>query len=713
MAGANVPITEHVSLSLSPGTTPTSPLQSDIIGQELVLQRLAGADKHFMLRAVLKGLGVTVLVDTGATITLISPNLVATATREQGVQVQSCDDITVTLANGIEVVINKRMRTHITIAKITTPITLYVMNLPPQYDLLLGMDWMREHDVWLNPKRKALLMPGHEGITRGHKACAILASVESTVPFYHEIASGATTLDKSVYVCGVDEVEFVPPKEFKRRSMLLQKGKLTQSVVFKEGAPCRDTTPGQSVRKQRAARERVATAKAERAHTHDATGGSTTPKNDSESKEVAFSVDIHVDPKSLPSDYPGIHLEQCSVDATEINRTHPDYAEWVSQVKDGKWGDFACLKERKFLDALKEDEPLRIRLKKDAKPPPPRRYPVPTHLLPHLKEFIDDMLAKGIIAPTNSDWSAPVLIIKKPGVNADGTPKDGYRFVVDLSRANSQFESQQYHIPDIHEMWGKLQGAKWLSLLDLKSGYWLCPLAEESCKYTAFQTPFGSYMYRVVPMGLVSSAAHFQRFVERKLKKYDGVLYSPTIEYSGEDAKKHTLLDNFVSDDTWRVRGPRYRQCQKLTPVYYGPYKIVEVISPVSYRLKLPSTLKIHDVFHVQRLKSASDIEFKGRRRRPAPALPDNVYEVEAIMNDRVRYGKAQYLRPATTSAVTGIAAACDDVTSIFASIMEILVANLARHAAMAPCDATNSRETPPKSTRASAERRHGTMSNI
>ena len=231
MAGANVPITEHVSLSLSPGTTPTSPLQSDIIGQELVLQRLAGADKHFMLRAVLKGLGVTVLVDTGATITLISPNLVATATREQGVQVQSCDDITVTLANGIEVVINKRMRTHITIAKITTPITLYVMNLPPQYDLLLGMDWMREHDVWLNPKRKALLMPGHEGITRGHKACAILASVESTVPFYHEIASGATTLDKSVYVCGVDEVEFVPPKEFKRRSMLFQKGKLTQ-VIF-------------------------------------------------------------------------------------------------------------------------------------------------------------------------------------------------------------------------------------------------------------------------------------------------------------------------------------------------------------------------------------------------------------------------------------------------------------------------------------------------
>ena len=140
MGGRDASITEHVSLSLSPGTTSTTPLLPDVKDQEVVLQRLAGAKKHFILRAVLKGLGVTVLVDTGATITLISPKLVATATREQGVHVETCDDIVVTLANGIEVVINKRLRSHITIAKITTPITLYVMNLPTQYDLLLGMD---------------------------------------------------------------------------------------------------------------------------------------------------------------------------------------------------------------------------------------------------------------------------------------------------------------------------------------------------------------------------------------------------------------------------------------------------------------------------------------------------------------------------------------------------------------------------------------------
>jgi len=88
----------------------------------------------------------------------------------------------------------------------------------------------------------------------------------------------------------------------------------------------------------------------------------------------------------------------------------------------------------------------------------------------------------------------------------------------------------------------------------------------------------------------------------------------------------------------------RERPCQNLTPVYYGPYEIVEQISAVSYRLKLPSNLKIHDVFHVQRLKPATDDEFKGRRPRPMPALRDSVYEVEEIVNHKVVRGKEHYL---------------------------------------------------------------------
>ena len=40
----------------------------------------------------------------------------------------------------------------------------------------------------------------------------------------------------------------------------------------------------------------------------------------------------------------------------------------------------------------------------------------------------------------------------------------------------------------------------------------------------------------------------------------------------------------------------------KLSPYFFGPYQIIQKISPVAYELKLPDKSRIHNVFHVSNL---------------------------------------------------------------------------------------------------------------
>jgi len=130
---------------------------------------------------------------------------------------------------------------------------------------------------------------------------------------------------------------------------------------------------------------------------------------------------------------------------------------------------------------------------------------------PIMQKVIDDeiraMEAEGVIEPSTSAWSSPVVIVRKK----DGKP----RFCIDFRKVNSVTERDAYPLPHIVATLDKLRGAKYLSTIDLKQGYWQVPLAPESRPLTAFTVPGrGLMQFTVMPFGLHSAPATFQRLLD-------------------------------------------------------------------------------------------------------------------------------------------------------------------------------------------------------
>jgi hypothetical protein len=87
----------------------------------------------------------------------------------------------------------------------------------------------------------------------------------------------------------------------------------------------------------------------------------------------------------------------------------------------------------------------------------------------------------------------------------------------------------------------------------------------------------------------------------------------------------------------------------KLAPKRHGPFKVVQVMSPVNYRLELPTQWSIHNVFHTDLLTPYREMPTHGANyQRPLPDLMEGVeeYKVKRVL-DSCRHGrgcKLQYL---------------------------------------------------------------------
>lgn len=149
-----------------------------------------------------------------------------------------------------------------------------------------------------------------------------------------------------------------------------------------------------------------------------------------------------------------------------------------------------------------------------------------------IEKQVAQLLGNGLIQESTSPFASPILLVKK---------KTGeWRLCVDFRKLNSYTIKNKFPLPIIEELFEELQGAKWFTTLDLRSGFHQILVALEDQYKTAFQTHFGHFEYKVMPYGLIGAPATFQAVMNLILKPLlrkcvvvfidDILIYSKTLE---------------------------------------------------------------------------------------------------------------------------------------------------------------------------------------
>jgi hypothetical protein len=129
-----------------------------------------------------------------------------------------------------------------------------------------------------------------------------------------------------------------------------------------------------------------------------------------------------------------------------------------------------------------------------------------------LKMQLKEMLEKGYIKLSVSQWGAPTLFLKNK--------YDILRLCIDYRQLNMMIIKKKYPFPRIDDLFDQLKGDKIFLKTDLRSGYHQVRIKYEDIHKKKIRTRYGYYEFFVVPFGLTNALATFMCLMNRVLNKY-------------------------------------------------------------------------------------------------------------------------------------------------------------------------------------------------
>ena len=159
-------------------------------------------------------------------------------------------------------------------------------------------------------------------------------------------------------------------------------------------------------------------------------------------------------------------------------------------------------------------------------------YPIAMKHYDWVKSKIEKLLAAKVIRSSCSSWSAPIIVVPK----GDGSKC----LVIDYRALNKVTRKFTWPMPKVEDIFSKLNGATYFSILDLHAGYHHIHLDKPSIPKTAFNSPFGKFEYIKVPFGLAQAPAYFQELMKGILKDFPfAIAYLDNIIIFSKTSQEH------------------------------------------------------------------------------------------------------------------------------------------------------------------------------